>query len=123
MTKLLLDERPIIVMPQLAKKIGLNEAIVIQQIHYWLKVNEETNKHFYNNRYWMYNSFEKWCEQFPFWSIATIKRIFKNLEKQKILLVSNYNKYRRDRTKWYTIDYNRLEEVASNQDVSIKVSI
>ncbi|HDE3362621.1 TPA: DnaD domain protein, partial [Staphylococcus aureus] len=36
MNKLLIDDYPIQVLPKLAELIGLNEAIVLQQIHYWL---------------------------------------------------------------------------------------
>lgn len=37
MSKLLIDDYPIQVLPKLAKEIGLNEAIFLQQVHYWLK--------------------------------------------------------------------------------------
>ena len=35
-SKLLIDEPPLQVLPSLALKIGLNEAIILQQVHYWL---------------------------------------------------------------------------------------
>ncbi|HAH9618369.1 ybl78 [Escherichia coli] len=35
--KLLFAERPLVINTQLAMKIGLNEAIVLQQLHYWLR--------------------------------------------------------------------------------------
>jgi len=41
MNKILFDEQPIVIDKVLARKIGLNEAIVIQQVHYWLKINEK----------------------------------------------------------------------------------
>ena len=34
--RLLIDEPPLMVLPSLAAVIGLNEAIMLQQIHYWL---------------------------------------------------------------------------------------
>ena len=37
MSNLLIDDYPILVLPKLANEIGLNEAIVLQQMHYWLK--------------------------------------------------------------------------------------
>lgn len=43
-SNLLLDEPPLQVMPTLATKVGLNESIVLQQIHYWLKIKEKVNK-------------------------------------------------------------------------------
>ncbi len=36
MAKLLLNEQPLVVLPELACKIGLNEAIILQQLNYWL---------------------------------------------------------------------------------------
>ena len=36
MSKLLIQENPMMILPSLAEKIGLNQAIVIQQFHYWL---------------------------------------------------------------------------------------
>ncbi len=36
MSKLLINENPIMIIPSLALKMGLNEAVVLQQIHYWI---------------------------------------------------------------------------------------
>jgi len=115
-TKILFDEQPVVVDKVLARKIGLNEAIVVQQVHYWLKVNEKKNQHFIDGRYWTYNTLKEWHENnFDFWSLDTVKRAFTKLEKLGILLVGNFNQDRRDRTKWYTIDYNKLKELISQK--------
>lgn len=106
---LLMDEHPLMVMPKLATLIGLNEAIILQQLNYWLK----TSKHVRDGYTWIYNTFDEWSEQFPFWSVKTIKRAFGSLESRG-LVVSNstYNKVGIDRTKWYRIDYELLEKMA-----------
>ena len=110
MSNLLYDEQPIVIDRTLSKLIGLNEAIVLQQIHYWLKINEKKKQNFYDDCYWTYNSAKDWQENdFAFWSLKTIQRTFSNLEDQGYLIVGNYNADRRDRTKWYTIDYNKLD--------------
>ena len=108
MSKLLLDEKPLMVMPKLATKIGLNEAIILQQIHYWNEINEELNNNYKDGYNWTFNSVLQWQEQFPFWSKNTIQRSINNLEKMKLLVVGNYNKLPIDRTKWYRIDYKVL---------------
>ncbi|WP_249366800.1 hypothetical protein [Neobacillus rhizophilus] len=36
MSKLLINENPVMIIPSLAVKIGLNEAVILQQIHYWV---------------------------------------------------------------------------------------
>ncbi|HDP5804059.1 TPA: DnaD domain protein [Staphylococcus aureus] len=108
MNKLLIDDYPIQVLPKLAEAIGLNEAIVLQQIHYWLN----NSKHEYENKKWIYNSYKNWEAQFPFWSNVTIRRAISSLEKQNLLLTGNFNKVGFDKTKWYTINYLVLEGVS-----------
>lgn len=105
MSNLLIDDYPILVLPNLATEIGLNEAIVLQQMHYWLK----KSNHNYDGRRWIYNSFPEWQKHFPFWSVMTIKRAVYSLEKQNLLYVGNYNKAKFDKTKWYSINYEKLE--------------
>lgn len=110
---LLIDESPLQVLPSLAEKIGLNESILLQQLHYWLKKSE----YFYDGRKWVYNTYEDWQRQFSFWSVDTIKRVFLFLEKKGIILsTSKYNKIKIDRTKWYTIDYDKLNNLSIVQN-------
>lgn len=109
MSKLLLDEQPLLILPQLATQIGLNESVVLQQIHYWNKINKASGNNFKDGHHWTFNSYEEWQKQFPFWSTKTIQRTFTNLEKMKLIVVGNYNKLKIDRTKWYRIDYEALD--------------
>ena len=62
---LLINEPPLQVLPSLAQKIGLNEAIIVQQVHYWL--NPKFNKNYFEGRNWVWNTYEQWQQQFPFW--------------------------------------------------------
>jgi hypothetical protein len=63
---LLMPSRPIVINPDLAYSIGLNEAIALQQVNYWL---QETNSGLERDGVrWIYNTTEQWLEQFPFWS-------------------------------------------------------
>lgn len=109
MSKLLIDDYPIQVLPKLAVEVGLNEAIILQQIHYWLN----TSKHHHDGKNWIYNSYPEWQKQFPFWSERTIKRTFGSLEKQNLLHVGNYNKAGFDRTKWYSVNYETLNKLVA----------
>jgi hypothetical protein len=109
--RLLIDEPPLQVLPSLAVAIGLNEAIALQQIHYWL----QQKRHLVAGRYWVYNSYKEWEDQFPFWSNATIRRILGNLEKQGLVEARELNRAKFDRTKWYTIDYDKLAQIESDR--------
>ncbi|MEL3956313.1 DnaD domain protein [Caldifermentibacillus hisashii] len=107
MSKLLINENPILVLPTLAKKIGLNQALFIQQLHYWLA----DSKHTYDGYQWVYNTYEDWHRQFPFWSTSTIRRIIGKLEREGLIVSGNYNRFKMDKTKWYRINYEYLESL------------
>lgn len=110
--KYLLDEPPLVVLPSLAKRIGLNEAIVIQQIHYWLTNAREARRtyNFRQGRWWVYHSYAEWKLTFPFWSEPTIKRTFLGLEKAGLVVSACLGEDPRDRSKWYSIDYDALAQ-------------
>jgi len=114
MSRLLLNEEPLLVMPQLAIKIGLNESLILQQIHYWIEINKKANQNKRDGYYWTYNSYEQWQKQFPFWCSKTIQRAINTLEKMKLIVSDNYNRLKIDRTKWYRIDYKVLEVLESS---------
>lgn len=108
MSNLLLDERPLIVLPSLAAMLNsLDEAVILQQIHYWI----EKRQNYREGRYWVYNSMENWMQQFP-WikSRTTLTRYFNKLEAKGLLITGNFNKAGFDKTKWYTIDYSALSD-------------
>lgn len=108
---LLMPSRPIVINPDLAYSIGLNEAIALQQVNYWLK---ETNSGIERDGVrWIYNTTEQWLEQFPFWSESTLKRTFTRLKTLGVLRVEQLNKSQRDMTNYYTINYESalLDEV------------
>lgn len=109
---LLIQEPPLQVLPSLAKAIGLNEAIVLQQIHYWLQKSSNIEV----GHKWIYNTYNAWQKQFPFWSIPTIRRTITSLEKQGVIVTGNFNKAGFDNTKWYRIDYQKLESMSRRCD-------
>ena len=81
-TYFLFDEPPLIILPELAVKMGLNEThLVLQQLHYWLikSTNIGTTKN-------GYNSIREWQEQFPFWSTDTIRRALNRLINSGIVI-------------------------------------
>ena len=60
----LTKESSLVILPSLAMKIGFREAIILQQIHYWLT----KSLHVIEGRRWVYNTYKEWQKQFPFWS-------------------------------------------------------
>ena len=108
MGNLLLDDRPLVIQPKLIELLGdPTEAIILQQIHYWLVKNINIK----DGYSWVYNSIKDWNKQFKWLSEPTLKRKFKSLEDKGLLITGNYNKAKFDRTKWYRIDYDALDEM------------
>lgn len=109
---LLFNEHPLVVSPTLAKELGnLNEAVFLQQLHYWLEIKRQTGKNFVDGKYWTYNSIENWLEQFPWLTISTLRRTIASLIKKGYVIKGNYNRKKMDHTTWYTIAYDKLDEL------------
>jgi len=113
MSKLLLDEHPLVILPQLAVAIGLNEAIFLQQLHYWLTKSKNAVK----GRLWSYSSYEELQKQFPFFSVKTIQRVIKNLKDKELIFVDNFNQDRRNKTNWYSINYTNFESLMNDTNM------
>lgn len=87
----------------LAKEYGIEEAIMIENIAFWIKKNMANNKHFIENKYWTFNSARAFNELFPYMNPSKINRTLKKLEKLGILEIGNHNKAAYDKTSWFTI--------------------
>lgn len=88
--------------PQIAKDIGVEEAIMYSNIEFWVEHNRANNKNFHEGKYWTYNSMEAFSKLFWFWSDKQIRRILNNLESKGYIITDNFNEHKYDRTKWYT---------------------
>ncbi|MHA6260596.1 conserved phage C-terminal domain-containing protein [Sporosarcina sp. CAU 1771] len=107
--KLLINEAPLQIIPSLALKVGLNEAIVLQQLHFLSLISQNWRE----GHKWVYKTYEEWRnDAFPFWSVDTIKRTIRKLEKNGFVRsTSSYNRMKIDKTKWYRIDYSALHDL------------
>lgn len=100
---LLLKVKPLVISPMLALRIGINEAIVLQQICYWLE--DTTAGVEYDGKRWVYNSINAWNEQFPWWTAKTIQRTVSSLKKMGLIYVEQLKKRQHDQTNYYAINY------------------
>lgn len=105
-----------------AGTLGLNEAIIINQISYWNEINKKTGNNFKDGYYWTYNTYEKWAKNdFPYWSADTIRKSITSLENMEIIVSTDkYNSYKIDNTKWYRVDYDKLQKIIDIVDQSEK---
>ncbi|WP_375199984.1 hypothetical protein [Bacillus sp. RS11] len=91
--------------PLLAKEIGVNETLFLNHIHNWLQVSKNKRDGFI----WVYKTYDEWQAELPFWSVDTVKRTIKKLEKAELVIsTGKYNRLGFDKTKWYTINYEKI---------------
>lgn len=86
---------------ELAKEYGLLEAIIINNLFFWIEKNKANNVNYYDGTYWTYNSIKALNELFPYASERKISYALKHLEEEGIIKTGNYNKLAYDRTLWY----------------------
>lgn len=100
--------------PALACEVGLNESIVLLQIEYWISISDNWQ----DGRKWTYQSVRDMKKKsFSFWSIATINRAVNSLIDKGYLIEGNYNKMKYDKTRWFALNFEKLNELNS---ISIK---
>jgi len=115
MSNIFYNLEPKVINTELACLIGLNEAIVLQQLHYWIEKNKATNTNFHDGRYWTYGTVQQYRDRdFRFWSFETVKRTIARLVSQGLIISGNYNKMKLDQTKWYAIDYAAVDRLIFN---------
>lgn len=90
---------------QLWIDFGLDYAVFLDYIAHWLHVNSKNKqpRNFHDGRYWTYNTLDTLHSLFPGWSRDTIRGIIRKCVKNGLLIVSNFNKKKYDRTCWYTL--------------------
>lgn len=88
---------------EVAKKLGLAPAVILNNLYWWIEKNKANNKHFYDDYYWTYNSRKAFCTQFPYLTERQIEYALRKLINEGYVITGNYNKASFDRTLWYAI--------------------
>lgn len=83
--------------------LGLEEAIILNNLYYWIDKNKANNRHYYDGSYWTYSSSKALHLLFPYISEHSIYRLLRKLEEKNVIIRGNYNIKGYDRTMWYAI--------------------
>lgn len=86
-----------------AIEYGVDEAIILNHIIFWIEKNKANKRNFINGYHWTYSTYKAFTEIFPYWKELKIKRILDSLVKQEVILRENHNKMGYDRTCWYAL--------------------
>jgi len=126
---LLNEEMSLQINPALAIAIGLNNAIVLQQIRFCLA--QPKSGRVIDGEKYVWNTYEEWVEQhFPWWSAKTLQRVFMDLEKMG-LIKSIQPDGVMSRRKYYTmhegavrrLTYERMDELKYMSDRTGQVGV
>lgn len=88
---------------EIAVKYGINAAVLLQNLGYWIKQNEANETNYHDGYYWTYNSRRAYRELFPYMSERQINTAFQKLIDDGLVITGNYNKMAYDRTLWYAL--------------------
>lgn len=87
----------------IARIYGVNAAVLLENIGYWINQNEANEVNYYDGHYWTFNSRRAYREIFPYMSERQIDTAFRKLIDDGLIITGNYNKLAYDRTLWYAL--------------------
>lgn len=105
---------------EIAAEYGIHTAILLKNIHFWIEKNRANEKHFYDGRYWTYNSKKAFSELFPYLTERQVKYTLEKMKKDDLILVGNYNQDSYDKTNWYTLTDKALELLGCTEKTAEK---
>jgi hypothetical protein len=104
------DPQTAVINKELAKEIGLTQSVILMHLAHLISISENER----DGKYWTYQSLSNLRDEyFPYWSKPTIGRAITDLVERDLLIVSNYNRSKIDRTPWYTLNLEALAKLAS----------
>lgn len=86
---------------EVAKKYGVNAAILIRHFQFWIIRNKANKKHLHEGRTWTYCSVKAFTKIFPYWSTRQVRVILDNLIKEGVITKGTYSPKKYDKTTWY----------------------
>jgi len=94
---------------EVATKYGVNVAIFLNNLVFWVQHNKANEKHFHKDRYWVYNTSDALAILFPYWSTDQIDRLIKKCVSTGLVVLDNFNKTKYDRTRWFGLTDHAME--------------
>lgn len=107
---------------QFAKDYGIEEAILIENLYFWIAKNVANEKHKYERRYWTYNSAKAFAELFPYINETKIYRVLAHLEDVEFIIKGKFSQDKHDRTNWYSFSDKGLSRLNAEKYDTINFS-
>ena len=110
---------------QIAKKYGIVEAIIMDNMWFWITKNIADEKYYFDGRFWTYGSNLSFANYFEYLTPNQIRRAIDKLVQEGILIKGNYNQSTYDRTNWYAFtDFGQslMQDVALEQKTQMHLA-
>ena len=86
-----------------AVKYGVNCAILLENIRYWVDKNKANEQNLHDGKYWTYNSKSAFSILFPYMSYKQIRTALDTLRDEGLVETGTFSDNPYDRTLWYTV--------------------
>jgi hypothetical protein len=87
----------------IAQKYGIEVAIFLNHMSFWITKNMANNKNFHEGTFWTHNSVDSYLDIFPYLSSRKIRSMIDDCVKHGLILKSNHSQKKYDRTNWYAL--------------------
>lgn len=88
--------------PEIAKKVGVNAAVLYQNIVWWTQKNAANKRNIRDGYVWTYNSRTAFGNLFSYLTQSQIKTALYKLVDSGLILKGEYNAANYDKTNWYS---------------------
>ena len=88
---------------EIAKDLGINAAIVFENIAFWIRQNEKAGRNERDGAFWMYATQKDIAAQFEYLSEKQTRTALARLSAGGYIATGCYNKHQYDRTAWYRL--------------------
>lgn len=105
-SKFLIIEQPLLVLPSLATKIGVSQAILLQTL---ATLTQEQGT-VVDGKSWLRITNQELHTVLPFWNISTVRDNLDKLEDHGYLKISHFGGGQYDPTNWYFVDAEQLND-------------
>lgn len=87
-----------------AMEYGVNAAVILENISFWIKKNEANGENFRDGHWWTYNTAKAFTKLFPYFTERQIRYALNTLVENGILITANYSQQGlHSRTLWYAL--------------------
>lgn len=104
---------------ELARRYSIEEAILVEQLYWWIRRNDVNAEMEKEGRVWCYMTADGMSKYFSYMNSQKVRRILLKLHKRGKIHIGNFNKVATNQTLWYAFSDEFMKELKElNYDFS-----